>query len=417
MKHIISPMSKSADNVEELVGCDAGLDLKATRTNELVNLYAAYSEKRGSLTADQVRSYTHCGNKLYFRSFCSLLAQAYPDKKDIIEGLLGIKSHGLGFRLKKEILEEGLRQFPKGYLELGAMPVHSSVDFTVVAHGDKFPIETFPSIAFARIASYLESKGARIHNPTRIFLDQIAAVHPSVELQRLLFERSRESQTVQQIDDYDFPLDEEIFEYIKKAPSVLFEASRLKDRLVIAIPGVVSNHSTSTRGYFNAEAALLVYMAGQGKKAAIIDLDASFADGTTQICLGKNNIKLIGIQTNPFVDPTINYREYCASQENSVQFNIEPGLNGRRYIEVLRSAVQEIPKDADLLIVSFGTNLYAFDSVGLQCVEEKYFREIGEIVGRASKDIPKIIITPAGGYEEYAPQLFTEFCNGVGGVL
>ena len=98
------------------------------------------------------------------------------------------------------------------------MPVHSSVDFTVVAHGDKFPIETFPSIAFARIASYLESKGARIHNPTRIFLDQIAAVHPSVELQRLLFERSRESQTVQQIDDYDFPLDEEIFEYIKRPP-------------------------------------------------------------------------------------------------------------------------------------------------------------------------------------------------------
>ena len=46
MKHIVSPMSKSADNVEELVGCDAGLDLKATRTNELVNLYAAYSEKR-----------------------------------------------------------------------------------------------------------------------------------------------------------------------------------------------------------------------------------------------------------------------------------------------------------------------------------------------------------------------------------
>lgn len=414
-------MVNRADDVGELSAQIAKESLKPEKQDQLANLYAAYFEKKELISADQVRSYTYVDNKLYFRSFCSLLSKAYPNKPDIIQGLLGIKSHGIGFRLDKRLREEGLRQFPPGYLDLGPMPSHVDADFKVIVHPNRFPIETFPTVTFSAIADYLMTKGAKICFPEQIpdtrLIELIKKVHTTVDLPSLLLNRSKQDKTTQQIDDYEYPLDSDIFEYIKKALSVLLEAACLKDRLVIAIPGVVSNHSTSSRGYFNPEAILSTHLANQGKNITLLDLDASFADGTTQICLEKKNITLIGIQTDPFVDPTINYRDYCKTQDNNFQFNIEPGLNGKAYVKVLTQAVQKIPKDTDLLLISFGTNLYVFDSVGLQCVEERYFRRMGEIVGQASKEIPKIIITPAGGYEEYAPQLFTEFCLGVRGAL
>ena len=72
-----------------------------------------------------------------------------------------------------------------------------------------------------------------------------------------------------------------------------------------------------------------------------------------------------------------------------------------------------LPEHTDILLITGGVNQYLYDSCGLLCVEAQYFEKIGKAIAEAAKDIPKIILTQAGGFEKDSHILFLDLASGI----
>ncbi|MFQ5621540.1 MAG: hypothetical protein ACE5FT_06895 [Candidatus Nanoarchaeia archaeon] len=391
-------------------------EFEKPKSNEgMPHVLAQYAARSGDLSAVELRQLCHGDPKLFFKSFVEFLKRKNPDRLDIVEGILNIKSHGLGFTIPQKIIDEGLIHFPEGYLELGDLSKHDKLSLTVVHHAKSFPIKTFPSKTYAEMVDYFKQKGCKLIPVAMRTDNYVKKIHKSIDVNEKILKRATQPAWMQRIDNIEYPLTKDIFNYVLETPSVLFRAFEDRSRVTVAIPGTWSNMCDDERGYINSTAVAAKALAERGKKITILDLDTSFGGGTVKLLLGEQNITLIGLQTDPETDPGLNIRDHTESEQNSYQFNIPIGLNGKGYLDILNQAIQKIPTDTGVLIVSVGLDNYVFDSLGLQCVEQKYFKTMGELIHKSTTHIPKIILQPGGGFEDIAPQLFAEMCNAVGG--
>ena len=386
--------------------------------NALMENLAAYAAKQQTITIEDLRSMSSDTGKVFFKAFCSFLAGKYPEKDDtIVEGILNIKSHGQGIHIPETVKRKGIAAFPKGYLEENQMPVHENLAQVKILHNEKaFPIETFFSRTTRNILLYAKEKGANCISKSYRMDKQVKEIHSTIDFLKLFERRTKQLEHIRKLDDKEVPLFPEIITFALEAPSVLFEAEKQKEQLVIALPGTLGNHAEKDHEqvfcYFNNEAIFANEMIKKGKKITILDIDASFGNGTYHLLLGKQNITLMGIQVNPEVDPTL-YERDALTQKNSFQHNLELGTNGKTYLEVLKEALKKIPEHTDILLITGGVNQYLYDSCGLLCVEAQYFEKIGKAIAEAAKDIPKIILTQAGGFEKDSHILFLDLASGI----
>ncbi|MBS3175965.1 hypothetical protein J4457_01895 [Candidatus Woesearchaeota archaeon] len=389
----------------------------------LIQSLAGYAARQRTITIDDIRNMSDVEGKIFFKVFCNFLEGKYPEKNDtILEGVLNIKSHGHGITIPEAVKQKGIAAFPKRYLEKNQMPTHMDKDLSClkILHNKKmFPIETFFSRTTRNILSYAKEKGANCvaKTSTTPRMDkEIKEMHPVTDFLKLFERRTKQPEHIKKIDDREVPLFPEIITFALEAPFVLFEAEKQKEQFVIALPGTLGNHAEKNHEqvfcYFNNEAIFANEMAKQGRKITILDIDASFANGTHHLLLGKQNITLIGIQVNPEIDPTI-YERDAITQKNSFQYNLELATNGKTYIEILKEALKKILADTDILLVTGGVNQYLYDSCGLLCVEAQYFESIGKAIADAAKKIPKIILTQAGGFEKFSHILFLDLASGI----
>ncbi|MFA6461824.1 MAG: hypothetical protein WCV90_06170 [Candidatus Woesearchaeota archaeon] len=388
---------------------------------DLINNLMGYLSQKGNLTIEDIHNLSYKNPQLYYRSFMEFLHQYYPEShKSIIDAIGDIKSHGMNFTVPQKIVDLGMACFPKGYLEENKLPKHTSLkSLKCVFNHESYPIETFPGKTTRRLKNYLLEREAQIKFHNSNLLDLVKKVHPETDFLNLCARRLKRDKITQDLDDVETPLLPEVVKFALNACSVLFAAEKEEGKVVIAVPGIPGAKAEPDHEvegcYFNNEAIFALEQANQGKKIAILDLNASFNHGLFRFCFGHKNIMLIGIHVDPLVDPTLSYRQDSTSKLNSYQYNLEVGTNGHDYLVCLEKALKNIPENQDLLLVIVGTNSYLLDSVGLLCVEAQYFRKFGEIIGMeaSKKKVKKIILTPGEGYEEVSPQLLVDFCLGM----
>jgi len=377
----------------------------------------AYLAVSGSLSIDELRKLAPINSKRYYQSYMGFLRDYYSDRKNIIEGIANIKSHGLGFTVPQRIINYGLEDL-KGHIENSILPVHNLVGLNVVCNSEDCPVETFPTRSFRWLKNYLIEKGAKITEHSSNVMELVKKVHSETDFLKLCARRLKREKIIQQIDDQEVPLVPEVLNHAYKAPSVLFTANELNRRFVVAIPGTVggmaeANHENNY-SYVNNEAVFALELASKGKKVTILDLSANFNHGLIKLCLGTEGIQIISLQADPQTDATIYYRDDAESKNNIVNYNLEAGINGREYLEYLKDAIKNISQ-SDVLLIIGGSNNYLYDSIGLFCVEAQYFRRFGQVIGGRAKEkeIKKIIVVPGGGYDKDSHILFTDFCLGI----
>ena len=384
----------------------------------MIESLAAYAAQQQIITIDDLRNMSDDTGKVFFKAFCNFLTSKYPEKNNtIVEGILNIKSHGHGIVIPDAIKQKGLAAFPKGYLEQSMISNKKDLScLKIVYNKEMFPIETFFSRTTRNILLYAKEKGANCITKYCRIDKKIMEEHPIINFLKLLERRAKQPDHIKKIDDKEVPLFPEIVKFALEAPSVLFEAAKQKEQFVIALPGTLGNHAEKNHEqvfcYFNNEAIFANEMIKHGKRITILDIDASFGNGTYHLLLGKENITLIGIQANPEIDATI-YERDAITQKNSFQYNLELATNGRSYVDILKQALKKIPESTDILLISGGVNQYLYDSCGLLCVEAQYFEEIGKAIAESARNIPKIILTQAGGFEKDSHILFFDLALGI----
>jgi acetoin utilization deacetylase AcuC-like enzyme len=386
---------------------------------ELLNNLMGYLSQEGNLTIEDIRKLSY-NSRLYYKSFMEFLKKHYPLHRDLVEAVGNVKSHGYNFTIPQKIIDYGVSCFPTGYIEPNIFPKHDSLhSITAIFNSESYPVETFIGKFTRDLKNYLLEKGAEIKVCNSDCQNLIKTIHPETDFLSLCARRLKREKIIQDIDDVETPLLPEVIRFALSAPSVLFKAEKEKGRLILAIPGISGARAEpeheNSGCYFNNEALFALELSKHGKKVTIIDLDAHFNHALVKFCLGNKNITLIGIHSNSLVDPTINYREDSKSKENSFQYDLEVGANGKEYLNCLKQAILNVPAQQDMVLILGGTNSYLFDSVGLLCVEAPFFKKFGEVIGKEleKKQTRKVIVVPGGGYEDLSPFLFIDFCLGI----
>ena len=215
----------------------------------LTNILAGHLSQQGGITIDDLRIMSYEEGKAFFTAFIPFLRNKYPQTVDtIIEGILWVKSHGLGIILPRKAIEKGLAFFPVGYLENDDIPDHGDLSsLTVVAHAKPVPLETYPTRAARLLRTYLEQRGARVIRVSYAMNELVRSVHPVIDVLQMAARRLEMQGGVQSIDNKEVPLLPEVVAYALEGPSVLFEALKQKERVVVALTGFPGNHAEKAR--------------------------------------------------------------------------------------------------------------------------------------------------------------------------
>jgi len=126
-------------------------------------------------------------------------------------------------------------------------------------------------------------------------------------------------------------------------------------------------------------------------KVAILDIDCHHGNGTEDIFLGNPKVHFVSLHQSPLYPGT-----GLESRANCMNFPLEPGTDGARYLEVLKTACKGIEKfKPDILAVSAGFDTYSKDPLSHMNLTVDTYADIGERIALFRKHT---FIVLEGGY-------------------
>lgn len=158
--------------------------------------------------------------------------------------------------------------------------------------------------------------------------------------------------------------------------------------------------------YFNNIAIAAQKALDLGKRTAILDIDCHHGNGTQDIFLGKDRLLYVSLHQAPLYPGT-----GLASDQNCLNFPLNPATDERGYLKVLRQALERIRKfSPDILAISAGFDTYKDDPLTQMGLEVGTFGKIGQLIQGCN--LPCFCVLE-GGYSPDLKECIYEFLQGL----
>lgn len=257
----------------------------------------------------------------------------------------------------------------------------------------------------ASTAEYLQERGYKLTEPSRVEDGEILRVHTKNHLEAL-----RKGNFF----DPDTPSLRGIEEYAMLSAGGALSAMRsaLSGETAFSLMRPPGHHAgkESVTGFCylnNIAIAVCDALSSKNvKRAAILDVDVHHGNGTQDIFLGEKNILYVSLHQSPLYPGT-----GLRSEENCLNFPLPPETEDVNYLKVLETACQKIREfSPGLLAVSAGFDTYEGDPLANFRLSKDCYKAIGEKI--AALKLPAFSILE-GGYSGEIPILIYNFLAGL----
>jgi acetoin utilization deacetylase AcuC-like enzyme/GNAT superfamily N-acetyltransferase len=153
--------------------------------------------------------------------------------------------------------------------------------------------------------------------------------------------------------------------------------------------------------YFNSAAIAANHLSKQGR-VALLDIDYHHGNGAQDIFYERSDVLTVSIHR----DPSEQYPYFTGyadelgegeGKDFNVNYALETAVEGARYREVLKEALERIRQfDARFLVVSFGLDVAKGDPTGTWLLSPDDFRQNGLLIGQMG--LPTVIVQEGGYY-------------------
>ncbi|MBI2076590.1 MAG: histone deacetylase [Candidatus Aenigmarchaeota archaeon] len=159
--------------------------------------------------------------------------------------------------------------------------------------------------------------------------------------------------------------------------------------------------------YFNSIAVAVKKILEKVDKVAIIDIDGHHGNGTQDIMIGNKDVVFVSLhQKNAF--PVSGF----VSERNCFNYPLVPGTNGREYVKVFDSALENVEKfSPDIIAVSAGFDAYKKDPLLELALDIATYFEIADMISHLGVPVFSVL---EGGYSEEIGKCVHEFLKGLG---
>jgi acetoin utilization deacetylase AcuC-like enzyme len=159
--------------------------------------------------------------------------------------------------------------------------------------------------------------------------------------------------------------------------------------------------------YFNNMALAITNTLNHANRAAILDIDVHFGNGTADIFLGSPRVLYVSLHQSPLYPGG-----GLKSEKNCINYPLNPGTEEVVYMKTLKQALQEIKKfHPDILGVSAGFDAYRGEIIANLALDIETYRKIGKMIKELG--IPSFAVLE-GGYSEDLKFCISEFLKGYG---
>jgi acetoin utilization deacetylase AcuC-like enzyme len=146
--------------------------------------------------------------------------------------------------------------------------------------------------------------------------------------------------------------------------------------------------------YLNNAAAAAHTLREEGvAPVAILDLDIHYPNGTAAIAARMADTVLHSLHAWPVVNVASQTAHPCGEHERVVEFEEAP--SDERYLQAVADSIDELARDAEVLVLSLGYDTLAGDPHGCWSFSPDVFAEIGRLL--ATSRLPVCVIQE-GGY-------------------
>jgi acetoin utilization deacetylase AcuC-like enzyme len=249
---------------------------------------------------------------------------------------------------------------------------------------------------------FLKDKGYKIIEPKYATEDDILLVHSKNLLEKVKSEK---------FFDPDTPVFKGIFDFARLAVGAAIKSAEfsMDNDFAFSLMRPPGHHATRDDlggfCYFNNIAIAIKKVLAKVKRAAILDIDVHHGNGTEQIFRGKENVLYISLHQSSLYPGT-----GLSSEKNCLNFPLPAGTGERRYLAILKQALEQIRQFRPNIIgISCGFDTFNNDPIAnLQLDVESYYK-IAQFI--SDLNIPFFCVLE-GGYSQSLPRCIESFLEG-----